>query len=118
MNRQSYAQGGLVLEIEQEKTEARIVWKGVSQERNPGQFLNPLVQEWAAKLNNVAVTVDLRQLEYMNSATVQPLVSLIKRLDASGMPIRVLFNDVDWQKTHRNCMSAIARTLRHVSVNG
>jgi anti-anti-sigma regulatory factor len=111
-----YKQDSLVFAVEQCDGTATICWKGVSDGRFPGQFLNPLIQEWAEKLKDVEVTVDLRQLEYMNSATVWPLLNLVKRLDANGKPVRVVFLDVEWQRIHGNCMSAIARTLKNVRV--
>ena len=95
---------------------SRIEWKGVSDSRNPAEFLNPLMMAWSGKLKNVDVTVDLSGLEYMNSATVKPLINLVKLLDGNGQKVLVVFRAVDWQRTHRNCMSVLARTLRNTCV--
>ena len=111
-----HRQDGLVFAVEQSAGTATIGLKGVSDARFPGHFLNPLIEEWVDKLKGSEVTVDLRQLEYMNSATVMPIINMVKRLDANGMPVRVVFLDVDWQRIHGNCMSAIARTLKNVRV--
>ncbi len=111
-----YRLDGLVLVVERVGGIATVLWKGVSDHRYPGQFLNPLIAELGQELENLEVTVDLRGLEYMNSSTVTPLIGLIKRLDANGKPVRVVFLDVEWQRTHSNCMSAIARTLKNVRI--
>jgi hypothetical protein len=111
-----HRQDGLVFSVERSGRTATICLKGVSDARYPGHFLNPLIEEWVDKLKDSEVTVDLRQLEYMNSATVMPIINMVKRLDVNGMPVRVLFLDVDWQRIHGNCMSAIARTLKNVRI--
>lgn len=109
-------QDGLTIVVTMTGSTARVAWKGVSDARNPGAFLNPLLQDWTEKLKHAAVTVDLTGLDYMNSATVMPLISFIKQLDANGKPISLVFGEVDWQRTHRNCMAALARTLSNVQV--
>jgi anti-anti-sigma regulatory factor len=116
MSERVYQQDGLVFAVQQEAGTATVSWKGVSDSRFPGQFLNPLIQDCVEQLRDCEVTVDLSQLEYMNSATVMPLINLVKRLDGNGKPVRVLFLDVEWQRTHGNCMSAIARTLKNVRI--
>jgi anti-anti-sigma regulatory factor len=112
-----FRQDGLLLTLEQSDGTATIAWEGVSDSRFPAQFLNPLFQEWVQKVQGSRVVVDLRRLEYMNSATVMPLIQMVRQLDASAQQVRVLFLDVDWQRTHGNCMKAIARTLKNVQVD-
>ena len=111
-----YRQDGLSLTLEQSAGTATITWKGVSDGRFPGRSLNPLFREWVEKLQGSKVVVDLTRLEYMNSATVMPLIQMVRQLDASAKQVRVLFLDVDWQRTHGNCMKAVARTLKNVQV--
>ncbi|MBN2193336.1 MAG: hypothetical protein JW751_11020 [Polyangiaceae bacterium] len=116
MNEHIYERNGLSWVVSRSSGQATIFWKGVADSRFPGPFLNPLTDEWGAKLSNVEVTVDLTQLEFMNSATVTPLINLLRRLDENGMPVRVVLLDVEWQRIHSNCMRAIARTLKNVQV--
>jgi anti-anti-sigma regulatory factor len=118
MNDWKYEQDGLIITARKTGSKALVTWKGVSDSRTPGSFLNSVVSELATNLRDAEVTVDFTQLEYMNSATVAPLVNLIRQLDQNGKPVLVLFSDVDWQRTHLNCMSAIARTLGNVRIEG
>ena len=111
-----HEQDGLTIVVTKSGSSARVAWKGVSDARNPGAFLNPLLQSWTEKLKHSEVTVDLTGLDYMNSATVMPLITFIKHLDANGKPISLVFREIDWQRTHRNCMAALARTLTNVRV--
>jgi len=111
-----YEHEGLHVRVSTTSGGARIEWKGVSDSCNPGEFLNPLITDWSGKLKNLEVTVDLSELDYMNSATIKPLINLVKLLDGNGQRVLIRFRDVDWQRTHRNCMSVLARTLRNTQV--
>ena len=116
MTERVYRQDNLAVALERSRDTATLAWKGVSDNRYPGQFLNPIIDELVNELQNLEVTIDLRELEYMNSSTVTPLISLVKRLDVNSKLVRVLFLEVEWQRTHSNCMSAIARTLKNVRI--
>jgi hypothetical protein len=68
-------------------------------------------------MKGAEVTVDFTKLEYMNSATVSPLINFVKALDGTCKRIMVLFSETDWQRTHLQCMRAIATTLRNTMVD-
>lgn len=114
----TYEQDGLVVTASRAGGKARIHWSGVSDSRSPSAFLVPVEQELLTHLRDAEVTVDFSQLEYMNSATVAPMLSLIKGLDAIGKPIVVIFSTADWQRPHLKCMTAVARTLKNVTIEG
>ena len=114
----SFEHGGLRIEVFRTESKATILWSGVSDARNPGVLLNGVLQRMLEALDGCKVTVDFRRLQYMNSSTVPPIINLIKRLNARGIPSLVLFSDSDWQRTQLRCMQTIARTLPHVVVEG
>ncbi len=116
MNRSVHEQNGLTVVVEQSGDVATIVWRGVSDARFPGQFLNPLIREWAQNLKDCSVTVDMRRLEFMNSATVMPFINLIRLLAANGKLVRVWFSDTRWQRSQCSCMTAVTRSLKNVHV--
>lgn len=92
-------------------------WLGVSDAREPAAHLTPFLSSLLDDLANRSVTVDFRDFEYMNSATVSPRINFVKSLDARGARIVLLFdNGVPWQKVNAQCMRAIARTLANVQV--
>ena len=96
---------------------ATIAWEGISDARNPNVFLEPLLEKVLAGLHASSVTVDLRALEYINSATVSPILNLIKKCDTDHVSTIVIYDtDVDWQRINYQCMRTIARTLTHVEV--
>jgi len=111
-----FEQDGLVINASRINGTGKVAWAGVSDSQTPGLFLRPVLRDLTDKMKGAEVTVDFTRLEYMNSATVAPLINFVKTLDAGCVRILVVFSDADWQRTHLQCMRAIATTLKHVAV--
>jgi hypothetical protein len=111
-----FEQDGLVISASRANGRGTVAWSGVSDSRTPSNFLRPVLRDVLDKMKGAEVTVDFTKLEYMNSATVSPLINFVKALDVTCTRILVLFSETDWQRTHLQCMRAIATTLRHVMV--
>lgn len=111
-----YEQDGLAIVVHRSRRRALIAWEGVSDARDPALFLNGIIQQLSKELAEFEVTVDFRRLTFMNSATVSPLINLVRSLDASGSGVLVLFSNADWQRTHFQCLKTIARALKQVRV--
>jgi hypothetical protein len=112
-----FQQDGLVISASRAFGRGTIAWSGVSDSRTPSLFLRPVLRDLSEKMKGAEVTVDFTKLEYMNSATVSPLINFVKTLDNNCTRILVLFSETDWQRTHLQCMRAIATTLRNVMVD-
>lgn len=111
-----FEQDGLVINASRANGKGSVTWRGISDSRTPGLFLRPVLRELSEQLKGAEVTVDFSKLEYMNSATVSPLINFVKTLDGSCTRTMVLFSETDWQRTHLQCMRAIATTLRNTQV--
>ena len=113
-----FERDGLCIQLERAAGHVTVSWLGVSDSRSPAVFLNPIIEQITRSAAGSPVTVDFTRLEYMNSATVTPLISLVKSLDQAKAQVLLLFAEVDWQRTHLQCMKAIARTMSNVRVEG
>ena len=111
-----FEQDGLVINASRANGKGSVTWRGISDSRTPALFLRPVLRELSEQLKGAEVTVDFSKLEYMNSATVSPLINFVKTLDGSCTRTMVLFSETDWQRTHLQCMRAIATTLRNTQV--
>ena len=112
----TFTKEALTIVVQCSDTEASMVWLGESDSRNPSEFLTPIVTQLATDLSGLPVTINLTRLSYMNSATVAPLIACIKALDASAPTVHVQFSNVDWQRTHVQCLRAISRKLKGVRI--
>lgn len=113
-----FEQDGLCIQMSRADGQVTVSWLGVSDSRVPAAFLNPVIEQVVQSARGSSVTVDFTRLEYMNSATVTPLIALVRALDDARCPVLLLFAEVDWQRTHLQCMRAISRTLSNVRVEG
>jgi hypothetical protein len=112
-----FANDGLRIEVEERPGAATVHWLGVSDTRDPGQHLTPYLASLVEELEGKQVTVDFRKLEYLNSATVSPIIAFVKQLDARGIPATLLFDGtLDWQRLNARSLSAIGRMLTHIEV--
>jgi hypothetical protein len=114
--RWQFEQDGLLISASRGIARGTIAWQGVSDSQTPGIFLRTVLRDMSEKMKGAEVTVDFTKLEYMNAATVAPLINFVKTLDGACSRILVVFSQADWQRTHMQCMRAIATTLRHTAV--
>lgn len=111
-----YEHEGLTVVVTRHGQEASVAWVGESDGRSPGDFLNPLTTRLVQEFSGLNVTIDFSGLTYMNSATVAPLIVCIKSFDAGAESVLVMFSDMDWQRTHVQCVRTISRTLKKVRI--
>jgi hypothetical protein len=80
-----FEQDSLALVVSRSAGNASIAWEGVSDSPDPSAFLDAVIRRAVRELKGCAVAVDFRKLEYMNSATVSPLINLVKALDVGSL---------------------------------
>jgi anti-anti-sigma regulatory factor len=112
----TYEYGQLSITVRRVQGRATIIWRGVSDTREPSSFLNPLARELKEAIGPANIVLDLSELEFMNSATVAPFIGFVRTFASSDRMVAVVFSDIDWQRPHAQCMRAIARTLQHVQI--
>ena len=108
---------GLTIAVTADQTKATVDWLGTSDSRDPAQQLSPYLESLVGKLRGKSVTVDFRRFEYMNSATVSPLINFVKKLDANHIRTTLLFDgSLSWQRLNAQCLKALASMLSCVEV--
>ncbi len=115
----TFAKDGLSITVSRSGRNATMHWSGLCDARDPELLFGAYMKRLARDLQGLTVTIDFREFEYMNSATVSPILQFIKMLDATDTPTILVYDTrVSWQRVNFQCMKAIARTLRHVQVEG
>jgi hypothetical protein len=96
-----------------------IVLEGISDGRNPNIFFENMMTAIGFQIGERKIEIDLRGLEYMNSGTVAAIVNMTRGLDAKGVTTLLKYDSsINWQRTNARCMKAIARSLKHLRVDG
>lgn len=84
-----------------ENKNLKLTWKGKSINRTPEIILTPFFDEVIdeAKTSNLSLSIDFFKLDYMNSSTINPIISFVKRLIAEDIKTNIIYNkDLKWQE--------------------
>ncbi|XDD51640.1 hypothetical protein AB3N59_07885 [Leptospira sp. WS92.C1] len=96
---QIFSEDQLQLEVvDGEHIEVR--WLGKSVQRNPSQFIIPALSDVMKRGmdQNKAVIWDFRQLEYMNSSTITPVIKTLEMVKKGSGTVKLIYNKAKkWQ---------------------
>lgn len=97
----TFTAGDLTIDTEHDDGVLRLIWKGKSNARNPGQVLAPLFSSELERASNENRTLEMRfdQLEHFNSSTIAAVIQLIHQARAKTVRLSLVFDpSVKWQK--------------------
>ena len=116
------------LEIEGFKIEAdmagdtiELKLHGAIQSANPEDFLDPYFKslvEWAQE-DKLAIRCDFVSLEYMNSASIPPLISLLRKCAENSIPGEFIYDSTrKVQAASFKALDVIAKKSKFTTVKG
>ncbi len=110
--------GNLIINVVDKGSKLKIFWRGTSEMRDPGELLSPFLQNLAETAKNMSIEIDFCDLEYMNSATVGPIVIFIRLLEAQQLATRIIYDSSkSFQKTVFRSIQALAHLMRYIKVD-
>lgn len=90
----------LKIEVRENADSMDIRWMGKSVTRKPAQFITPLLVYVLNKSSDQQkrVILDFRNLDYMNSSTITPIIKILERAKRGATQITVLYEKAKkWQ---------------------
>ncbi|EMO63855.1 hypothetical protein LEP1GSC133_1957 [Leptospira borgpetersenii serovar Pomona str. 200901868] len=99
MNNQIFSEDQLQLEVV-DGNEILIRWLGKSVQRNPSQFIIPTLSDVMKRGSDQhkAVIWDFRELEYMNSSTITPVIKTLEMIKKGNGKVKLIYNKTKkWQ---------------------
>lgn len=109
----------LNLHLEENDSEIRLAWKGKSVERKPGEFLSPILLDVLKSSSefNKRICLDFRELSYMNSSTITPLIKILERAKRGGNQLTVLYDcKLKWQELSFSALRIFETDDQRVSI--
>lgn len=106
-NIETYTSNLLTIEVEENQSEINIKFKGKSTERDPSDFISPVLLESMqnSKKFKKKIRMDFQNLEYMNSSTITPIIRILESANDTGNSISILYRkSKKWQEL---CFSAL-----------
>lgn len=107
----------LSIRLSNEDDVSRIVWSGISEIQDPEHDIGPFLRGLVPQLKDRKVVIDFRLLEYINSATLQPIFQLLKELNTQEIQTVMMYDPkVEWQRLGFRSISAVTAGLPHVTL--
>jgi hypothetical protein len=115
----NFQSGELKVEVVVTKATVKLSWLGRSVERDPGKVLYPFFGTLEPHLDNRALEIDFRDLEFMNSSTVKPILTFCESASTKARAVSVRYNgQKTWQRLSFGLLKAMATTWKNVTVEG
>lgn len=113
----SFGFGALAVDVSAIRTEMTLTWRGTSDARDPSALLTPPLNAIAAGITaNHSLVLDFRQLEYMNSSSVRPILAFLQQVSGTAKSVRVVYaSQKSWQRLSFMAMRAVLATAKNVS---
>ena len=111
----------LQLEVKENEISFNIKWKGISIEREPTKFIAPILTNIIKKSSdrNKSVLLDFRELSYMNSSTITPVIKILERAKRSKTQIEVYYKkSLKWQDLIFSALEIFQTKDRKVQIKG
>lgn len=93
-----------------------IKWTGISKEMDPDAKLIPIMNTLLEDAQEQLV-LDFYDLEYINSASVVPVITFVKAADEKKINTVIRYNpQLSWQKSMFKAFTALTKILKHLSI--
>lgn len=115
--RQELVADGLLLKASIEGKHVAVTWLGQSVSATPGTEIVPFFEKLAAHYDGGALRLDFRELEYMNSSSVRPIIELIQAANQTETEVEILYRStIHWQRLTFKLLEMLAKEWKHVRV--
>ncbi len=112
----NFVDGRLNITIAKDENKTIMSWIGMSESRSPGALLDPYLDGIIDELHG-ELLIEFRELEYMNSSTVQPIVQFIKKLDTNSLKATISYDkDSKWQAASFKALETITKQMEHITI--
>jgi hypothetical protein len=119
--KETFVSNLLKLELEEKKDAIKISWSGKSIDREPGKFITPILVNAIRRSSglNKKIILDFRELAYMNSSSITPVIKILERAKRGRTQIRVVYRkSLKWQDLSFSALEIFRTKDRRVEIKG
>lgn len=92
-------------------------WSGECDFRNPAETLGPVLKSVADTIPERRIIVDFRELSFMNSSAVTPILVFLKDIVAKGCQMHLIYNSqISWQRSTASAMRTLSHSFKGITV--
>ena len=118
---ESFVSDLLKIEVEENNDCIMSKWTGKSIDRNPGKFITPILVNVLKKSSdrNKRIILDFRELNYMNSSTITPIIKVLERAKRGAIQVTVLYEKtLKWQDVSFTALEIFQTKDNRVEIKG
>lgn len=111
----------LRIEVEEKGTSLNITWSGKSIDREPSKFVTPILVSVIKRSSNSnkKIILDFRELAYMNSSSITPIIKILERAKRGKNHITVLYRkSLKWQDLSFSALEIFRTRDQRVEIKG
>ena len=119
--KKKYSNKNLALRLFENNNTIELQWEGKSIDREPATFISPIL---AKILNRAAakskrITMDFRELSYMNSSTITPVIKILERAKKSKTKITIFYKkSLNWQELNFSALEIFNTKNNQIQIKG
>lgn len=116
-----YSAKHLSVEVTEHKDRIDVMWEGKSIDREPGEFLSPVLSKILQKANkgDKRIILDFRRLSYMNSSTITPVIKILERAKKGITKISILYEKaIKWQELNFSALEIFGTNNNRIEIKG
>jgi hypothetical protein len=115
----TFTNNKLTIEVTESSDRIVFTFKGKSVDRDPGNFLTPLIQEGLNRAQSKTVELNFIHLEYMNSSTVTPIIKLLNEVEVGKQTISIVYaKQHKWQELSFSALKIFQTRDKRIEVVG
>jgi len=117
----TYTNNLLNLEVEENNSAINIRWTGKSVDREPAKFITPILVDSIRKSGDQSkrITLDFRELAYMNSSTITPIIKMLERAKRGKTQVTVIYlKSLKWQDVIFSALEIFRTKDGRVAIKG
>ena len=120
-NTESFVSNFLNIEVTEKSDSIHMKWTGKSVDREPAKFLTPILVDLLEKGSdkNIRIFLDFRNLDYMNSSTITPVIKILERAKRGKIPTTVLYRkSLKWQELTFSALEIFQTKDQTIQIKG
>lgn len=117
----TYTNNLLTIEVFEDDDIIRASWRGKSIEREPAEFITPILIGIirSSSHKNKKVELDFRKLTYMNSSTITPIIKVLERAKRGSTQITVRYDKtLKWQDLNFSALFIFKTKDNRIEIEG
>lgn len=119
MTERKFVNNALTIRWRQEPGAIVLDWYGRSNEREPAQFILPILDEAVSAAGDQDLVMNFESLEYMNSSTITPLLRLLNRARSLPCKIKLSYKkSLRWQELSFSALQIFKTPDGRIQIEG